>query len=148
VSDLPNIGDRLLVIFDGHCGFCNHSVRWFLTRDRQDRLRFVPFESPKVAGLLTRHGLDATETSFSPNTILVAQGLEGPAERLLARSDGVLAILRELPSPWPSVAATLSWIPRPIRDLGYRLVAQWRYRVWGRLDTCPIPIPQERERFL
>jgi predicted DCC family thiol-disulfide oxidoreductase YuxK len=42
----------------------------------------------------------------------------------------------------------MSWLPRPLRDLGYRLVARYRYRIWGRFDTCPIPTAQERERFL
>jgi predicted DCC family thiol-disulfide oxidoreductase YuxK len=143
-----DIGGRLLVIFDGHCGFCNRAVRWFLRRDRQDRLRFVPSESPKVAALLIRHGLDATAGAFGPSTILVVRDPESKAERVLVRSDAVLAMLGELPRPWPGVAVVLSWIPRPIRDFAYRLVAHLRYRLWGRLDACPIPTLEERSRFL
>src|SRR5580658_9788977 len=102
---MENIGDRLLVIYDGVCGFCNRSVRWFLTRDRQDRLRFVPSDSPKLVDLLARHGLDATMATGTSGTILVAQDLETPTERLLIRSDAVIGVLRALPSPWPAVAA-------------------------------------------
>jgi predicted DCC family thiol-disulfide oxidoreductase YuxK len=148
VSELESIGDRLLVIFDGRCGLCNRSIRWFLVHDRRDRLRFAAYESPKVAALLDRHGLGASRISLDPDTILVAVGLDSPAERLLLRSDGVLAILSELPSPWPSLAAAMKWIPRPLRDLAYRLIARFRYRIWGRLDTCPIPTAAERIRFL
>jgi predicted DCC family thiol-disulfide oxidoreductase YuxK len=72
----------------------------------------------------------------------------GPAERVLARSEAVLALLAELPRPWPAVAAALGWIPRPLRDLGYRLIARWRYRIWGRLESCPVPTAEERKRFL
>jgi predicted DCC family thiol-disulfide oxidoreductase YuxK len=67
---------------------------------------------------------------------------------VLVRSNAVLALLGELPQPWPSVAAALGWIPRPLRDLGYRLIACWRYRIWGRLESCPLPTPEERVRFL
>jgi predicted DCC family thiol-disulfide oxidoreductase YuxK len=148
VSELENIGNRLLVIYDGVCGFCNLSVRWFLVRDRNDRLRFVPSDSPKVADLLARHGLDPAIATGNSGTILVAQALEAPAQRLLIRSDAVLAMLAQLPPPWPGLAAVLRIIPRPLRDLGYRLVARWRYRIWGRLDACPIPTAQERARFL
>jgi predicted DCC family thiol-disulfide oxidoreductase YuxK len=148
VSELDSVGDRLLVIFDGRCGFCNRSIRWFLVRDRRDRLRFAAYESPKVAGILARHGLDASKFALDPDPMLVALGLDSPAERLLFRSDGVLAILGELPSPWPSVAAALKWIPRPLRDLAYRVVARFRYRIWGQLDACPIPTATERIRFL
>ncbi|MGA2168423.1 MAG: DCC1-like thiol-disulfide oxidoreductase family protein [Terracidiphilus sp.] len=142
------IGDRLLVIFDGHCGLCNRSVRWFLARDRRDRLRFAPYESPKVAGVLARHGIGALEPVVGPSTVLVVLDLGSPAERLLIRSDGVLTILRELPGPWPAVATVLGWVPRAVRDLGYRLIARWRHRIWGRLESCPLPTTEERGRFL
>jgi predicted DCC family thiol-disulfide oxidoreductase YuxK len=148
VSALNNLGDRLLFIFDGRCGLCNRSVRWFLTRDRQDRLRFVPSESPKVAAVLARHGLDATAATGISGSILVLRDSERPTERLLSRSDAVLALLSKLPSPWPTVAGALRLIPRPLRDLAYRLVARWRYRIWGRLEACPIPTAEERSRFL
>jgi len=148
VSELDNLGDRLLVIFDGRCGLCNRAVRWFLARDRRDRLRFVPSESPKVAALLARHGLDAQAATDGPGSILVVRDAGRPTERLLNRSDAVLALLAQLPSPWPAVATLLRWVPRPLRDLAYRLVARWRYRIWGRLESCPIPTAKERSRFL
>ena len=153
MNDLGNIGDRLLVIFDGHCGFCNRSVRWFLTRDRNDRLRFVASESPKVAAILAHHGIcqtgqGLTSSTLAPSTILVVRNPEGSAEQVLVRSNAAIAMLRELPRPWPAVAAVLRCIPRPLRDLGYRLIARFRYRIWGRLETCPIPTAQERIRFL
>src|SRR5271157_771360 len=67
---------------------------------------------------------------------------------MLVRSDAVVALLGELPRPWGWVAVGLGWIPRALRDVGYRLVARWRYRIWGRLESCPIPTPEERKRFL
>ena len=148
MSGLDSIGGRLLVIFDGHCGLCNRSVRWLLARDRQDRLRFVAAESPQAAGLLAHHGIagDGPDTVF--HSILVIREPGGPAERILARSDAILALLRELIRPWPAVAVALGWIPRPLRDLGYRLIARWRYHIWGRLETCPLPSASDRQRFL
>lgn len=153
MSELDEVGDRLLVIFDGRCGYCNRAVRWFLKRDRRDRLRFVASESPKVAGFLARHEISETDQglgsgSISPSTILVVRDPEGPAERVLVRSQAALAMLEELPRPWPAVAVAMGWIPGPLRDLGYRLVARYRYRIWGRLDSCPIPTAEERSRFL
>lgn len=144
MDNLREIGDRLLVIFDGHCGLCNRSVRWLARRDREDRLRFVAAESAKIAGLLERHGIGVAGLE----TIWVVRDAGGTAERVLSRSEAVLAVLGELPGPWPKATAALRWIPCPLRDLGYRLVARWRYRIWGRLDSCPTPTPEERVRFL
>jgi predicted DCC family thiol-disulfide oxidoreductase YuxK len=64
------------------------------------------------------------------------------------RSDAVVALLQELPWPWRTVGKALELIPRPVRDLGYRLIARWRYRIWGRLESCPLPTAEERARFL
>jgi predicted DCC family thiol-disulfide oxidoreductase YuxK len=148
VAGLEQVGDRLLVIFDGHCGFCNRSVRWFLRRDLHDRLRFAASQSPQVAELLARHGFAPSDLESGPNTILVVRDADGPSERVLVRSDAAVAMLLELPRPWPVFGRVFGWIPRPARDLGYRLIARWRYRIWGRLETCPLPTEEERERFL
>jgi predicted DCC family thiol-disulfide oxidoreductase YuxK len=149
VNQVDDIGGRLLVMFDGHCGFCNASVRWLLRRDRGDRLRFVALESERAAPVLARHELGRSMAGGSiPKTILVVRDAGGAAESVLVRSDAVVALLRELPRPWPWVGAALGWVPRPLRDLGYRLVARWRYRIWGRLESCPVPSAAERERFL
>ena len=149
VSLTEELGGRLLVIFDGACGLCNRSVRWFLVRDRGDRLRFTPSESPSVAELLVRHGFATPRApAAGPGTILVVRDAGGPSERLFVRSDAVVALLAELPSPWPLTGKLLGAVPRPLRDLGYRLIARWRYRIWGRLESCPVPTVEERGHFL
>ena len=148
MNTAENPGRRLLVIFDGHCVLCNRTVRWLLRRDRRDRLCFAASESPKVSGLLARQGFAEPAPETGPATILVVRDAGEPSERLLLRSDAVVAILCQLPGPWPAIAVTLGWVPRPVRDLGYRLVARWRYRIWGRLAVCPVPTADERTRFL
>lgn len=148
MNEFADLGDRLLVIFDGHCGFCNKSVRWFLRRDRNDRLRFVPSESPLVADILARHGFSADDFPAGPSTLVVVRNAGGDGEQIFTRSDAAVVLLAELPRPWPIVATLFRWIPRPLRDLGYRFIARWRYRIWGRLDSCPIPTPEERKRFV
>src|ERR1035437_3313639 len=148
VSGFTELGGRLLVLFDGHCVLCNGTVRWFLRRDRRDRLRFAASDSARVAGFLARHGIGAPKSEAGPSTILVVRDFGGAEEEILVRSDAALAMLRTLPRPWPAVAAALSWIPRPVRDLGYRLVARWRTRIWGRVESCPLPTAQGAARVL
>lgn len=152
-ESFDQLGGRTLVVYDGHCGLCNRTVRWLLSRDRHDRLRFAPSESDKVADWLTRNGFGGSRGSGSgsadaPGTILAVRNAGTPVEQVLVRSTAVLALLRELPQPWPAVAALLRLIPRLLRDLGYRFIAKVRYRIWGRLESCPLPAPAERERFL
>ena len=149
MSPVEQLGGRLLVVFDGRCGLCNRSVRWLLRRDRHNRLCFVPSESPRIAGLLSRRGFFAPAGKPpGPDTILVIRNPGSSAESLLACSDAVVALLAELPRPWPAASVLLRGIPRPLRDLAYRLIARWRYRIWGRLESCPLPTVEERGRFL
>jgi predicted DCC family thiol-disulfide oxidoreductase YuxK len=154
VNEMDKIGDRLLVVYDGYCGLCNGWVRWLLPRDRRDRLRFVAYQSEKVTELLARHGMDAetlatgAAAAAGPETILAVRDAGGATEFVLVQSDAVIAVLNELPQPWPAVAATMRFIPRLIRDWGYGLVARWRYRIWGRLESCPLPAAEDRSKFL
>jgi predicted DCC family thiol-disulfide oxidoreductase YuxK len=148
MPDPLHLAGRLLVVFDGQCGLCNRSVRWLLPRDRSDRMRFAPSTAPQVAELLARHGISSADPALAPASVLVFSHAGEPGERIHVRSQAVLALLRELPAPWPFIAAPLRLIPRPILDLVYRFIARVRYRIWGRLDACPIPTPDERRRFL
>jgi len=134
---------QLLVIYDGNCGLCNRSVRWLLRRDRKDHLRFAPSSDPAVADLLASHGI-----SVIPDTILVIRNVNTAIEELLVRSNAILACLRVLPQPWPMLAAIARLMPRPLREAGYRLVARYRYKIWGRYESCPIPTPEDRSHFL
>jgi predicted DCC family thiol-disulfide oxidoreductase YuxK len=135
-TDLGAIGDRLLVIFDGRCGFCNGTIRWLLRRDRNDRLRFSPSESTGLG------------SDLDPGTVIVVRRAGRPGQQLLIRSEASLAILRELPAPWPWIASALSCIPTTIRNFGYRLIARNRYWIGGRLEVCPLPSAEERRHFL
>jgi predicted DCC family thiol-disulfide oxidoreductase YuxK len=145
VAETREPGPRLLVLFDGQCGLCNRSVRWFLRRDRNDQLRFTPSSSPAGADAMAKHGLDP---AITPSSVMVVEATGTPAERLVTHSDAVLVLLARLPAPWPALAALGRLIPRGLRNLAYRAVARWRYSIWGRLDACPIPTAEERRRFL
>jgi predicted DCC family thiol-disulfide oxidoreductase YuxK len=136
VSHQEEAVKRLQVVFDGRCGLCNSMVRWLLRRDRNRRIAFVAAGSERGDALLAKYGRDSAEAA---RTILVIR--EGGREHntVLVRSAAILVLLKELPQPWPTAAQVLRWIPLPLRDAGYRIVARLRYRIWGRSDTCPIP---------
>jgi predicted DCC family thiol-disulfide oxidoreductase YuxK len=147
MQELDEIGNRLLVIYDGHCSLCNGLVRWLLPRDEQDRLRFAASDSPAVAQLIKRHA-NLLGPNGIPGTVLVIRHPLQADELVWVRFKATLAVLRELPQPWPAIAATLGWIPNFLSDPIYRLHARWRGRIWGRLATCPLPAPEDRDRFL
>jgi predicted DCC family thiol-disulfide oxidoreductase YuxK len=137
VAQTPT-ADAPLVLYDGTCGLCDASVQWLLDHDREGVLRFAPLQGETAAALRARH----PEIPEELETIVLVEG-----ETVSLRSTAVFRVLARLPSPWRRLA-WLRFVPRPVRDLGYRLVAAVRYRVWGRTETCRIPRPEERARFL
>ncbi len=127
-----------LVLYDGSCGLCDRSVQWLLDHDPERRLRFAPLEGETAQRILAEH----PEIPERLDSILFVEG-----DRVRWRSHAIWAICAHLPAPWRTLRLLL-WVPAPLSDLGYRLVAALRYRIWGRLDTCRIPSPEQRALFL
>jgi predicted DCC family thiol-disulfide oxidoreductase YuxK len=133
-----------IILYDGVCGLCNGFVAFVWPRDRQRRFRFAPLQGGTARAILARHGRDATAL----DTVIVVVDPGAPSERLLDRSAAGLYVLAGLGGGWRLVSRLLGWVPRPLLDLTYRLLARNRYRLFGRLDACALPGPELRERFI
>lgn len=131
--------DGPIVLFDGHCNFCNGTVNFLIDRDRRGTLRFAALESAAGRRLLAERGVVMPEV---PDTMVF---IDGP--RVLLRSDAALATTAYLRQPWPLVRAARI-VPRFLRDAVYALVARNRYRWFGRTEACRVPTPAVRARFL
>lgn len=66
---------------------------------------------------------------------------------VMTRSDAALGIARELGAPW-SLAAVARVLPRRLRDAMYDAIARRRYAWFGRRESCMVPTPALRARFL
>ena len=137
------IDGRALLLYDGVCALCNGVVQFLMTRDRLDRFRYAPLQSDLGREVLARFGIYA----FPDGVMLLTYALT-PAERLYQRSDAVAVALELLGRSWRLVGRVLKLLPRALRDWGYGVVARFRYRVFGRYDTCPIPAQEQRSRQL
>ena len=136
-----------LMLYDGLCGFCNWSVRWVIKRDRYDRFRFVPQQSPTAEAVLARHGV-APQAMLAANSVYLVLGYDRPGEQLLCRSDATVHVLRLLGGGWELVGRLLGAVPRFLRDGVYSLIALIRFRIAGRYQSCPLPSAAERAKFL
>jgi len=132
-----------IVLYDGVCGLCNRLVQFLLKRDKRDRLRYAALQSDFAAKVLKRHGLDPKDL----DTVHVVMNYEEADERVLVRSTAVVEAVKELGGVW-KIAALGKIVPRPLRDLAYKFVAQNRYRVFGKFQTCMLPEPRHRAKFL
>jgi predicted DCC family thiol-disulfide oxidoreductase YuxK len=127
-----------IVLFDGICNLCNGAVQLILRRDPAGRFRFASLQSPAGEEMQTRLGIDPKAL----DSILLVEG-----ERWYRESDAALRIAVGLGGIWKA-AALLRLMPRPLRDALYRWVARNRYRWFGKQETCWLPTPELRGRFL
>ena len=132
-----------IVLYDGVCGLCNRAVQFLLKRDRYDRLRFASLQSDFAATLLKRHGVDHQDL----DTVYVVLDQGKDTEALLAKSDAALFFATEIGGAW-NLARLARIIPRPIRNWVYDLVARHRYRVFGKYETCMLPDPRHKHKFI
>lgn len=63
------------------------------------------------------------------------------------KSDGSIRTLARLGLPW-SLVNLCRILPAILRDPLYDLVARNRYRIAGRRQSCMVPTPEERGRFI
>ena len=132
-----------IILYDGVCGLCNRLNQFLLKRDERDRFRFASLQSEFAAAILTRHGADPNDL----DTVYVVTDSGESGEKLLARSDAILYLLRQLGGVWQISKA--GWVlPRWVRERIYNLVARNRYRVFGKSEVCMMPEPRHRHKFL
>jgi predicted DCC family thiol-disulfide oxidoreductase YuxK len=133
-EDAPN----LIVLFDGVCNFCSTVVRFAISRDPDGIFRFASLQSDAGQLFLNKFGLS---TDDFDSFVLIEE------DRFFLRSTAVLHLCKMLNGFWP-ILYLLIIVPAPIRDFIYNIVAQNRYRWFGKKEECLIPSADVRNRFL
>jgi predicted DCC family thiol-disulfide oxidoreductase YuxK len=128
-----------VLLYDAECGLCNRCVRVLLRVDRAGRLRYAALGSAVGQGLLRRHSLPAAD--FDTLVFVAAD------DTVALRTDGVLGALAVVGGAG-RLFLWLRWVPRAWRDAGYRLIARWRYALWGEWRPRPLARPEWTRRFL
>jgi predicted DCC family thiol-disulfide oxidoreductase YuxK len=129
-----------ILLYDGVCGFCNKSVQMIIAHDKKGLLKFAPLQSRYGQEVTARHNLQHIDSViFVDNS--------SATERVFLRSSAALRIAGYLGGWWKLLLAFYI-VPRPIRDFCYDLFATYRYRFFGKYDSCMLPSPEVRSRFL
>ncbi|WP_395309159.1 DCC1-like thiol-disulfide oxidoreductase family protein [Mycobacterium sp. AMU20-3851] len=131
-----------ILLYDGVCGVCNGAVRSILRFDRRGTLRFAALDSAVARDIIGRHphleGLDS---------VVFVRNPDQQNETVSTKSAALLEVADYLGGYW-RLARAARVIPAIVRDRLYAAFAAVRYRVGGKYDTCPIPAPEVRSRFL
>jgi len=122
-----------VVVFDGLCGFCNRSVNLLMKLDRKKRLKYTSLQGEYVKTLEIEPDIDSI--------VFYEDGA------LYYKSTAILKILESLGGMWILINI-FYLIPCILRDFIYDIIAKYRYRIFGKMESCRVPNEGEEELFL
>jgi predicted DCC family thiol-disulfide oxidoreductase YuxK len=132
-----------VLLYDGVCAVCNKSVQTILKHDRQGTMRFAALQSDYGAAALERH----PDLKGVDSVIFLEPAADNGNERAYARSTAALKVASYLGGIWKFFFVAYI-LPKPLRDALYDFVARNRYKVFGKHESCMLPPPNSRARFL
>ena len=138
MAETNETANDCLLLFDGVCNLCNSSVRFFVRRDPRKNLRFAPLQSATGQRILKERGLPTDHLS---SIVFVER------DHAHLHSSAILRACGYLRFSWPAVKVFLV-IPCFLRNWVYRWIARNRYRWFGTTEDCPVPRPEDADRFI
>jgi predicted DCC family thiol-disulfide oxidoreductase YuxK len=128
----------MVILFDGVCNMCNGFVNFVIKRDKKNLYKFASLQSVYGRGLLAHYGYNTLEYE----TMFLYDG-----KNIQTRSDAVMTVVSSLGGLW-KLCAIYKIVPRFIRNGMYDFMARRRYRIFGRSETCMVPTPEVKSRFV
>lgn len=129
---------KKVILFDGVCNLCNSAVNFIIDKDHKDQFVFAPLQSKTGQQLLAQYHLPI---DFMNNLILIDEG------KLYQKSTAALKIAKALKFPWP-VFYVFVIVPLVIRDFFYKILAKYRYKLFGKSAACRYPSDDIKAKFL
>jgi len=126
--------DRPIIFYDGVCALCNGTVKFVIRFDSKEKFSFSALDSDYAS----KH-LKLPENIDS--IVLLDKGNQ------FYKSDAVIRILIDI-GGFGKLAYLFYMVPKPIRDFVYEFIANNRYKWFGKYDSCPVPSPEIRNRFI
>jgi predicted DCC family thiol-disulfide oxidoreductase YuxK len=127
-----------MVLFDGVCNFCDASVQFIIRHEKKPEIRFASLQSPTGQALLKKY--DLLDKGID-SVVYIHKG------KAYTKSSGALRLCRKLNALYPLLFAFII-VPPFIRNAVYDYIARNRYKWYGKKDSCMIPSPETRKRFV
>ena len=127
-----------IILFDGVCNLCNGFVQFVIRNDKKNKFRFGSLQSDGAKKILEPFQFPIDELK---TIVLVEEG------KIYVRSRAVIRIASHLNGAW-KLSAILYIFPSFLSDAVYNLVSKYRYKIFGKRESCMIPTADLKSRFL
>ena len=127
-----------ILLFDGVCNLCNNTIQQIIKADKDGVFRFAALQSDFGKEQLEQFNLKG---DYLKTIVLIYD------DKAYSRSDAALETARLLGRLW-AVLYVFKIIPPFIRNAVYDFISNNRYRWFGKQESCMIPTPELKARFL
>jgi predicted DCC family thiol-disulfide oxidoreductase YuxK len=131
--------NKKIILFDGVCNLCNSAVQFVIKHDKNDVFRFVALQSELGKEIIKHIGIDSKKI----DSIVLYE----PGVAYYYKSDAALEIARNLGGIF-HLGTIFRIIPTGIRNQLYDYIAQNRYKWYGKKESCMLPTPELKAKFL
>ena len=131
--------NKKIILFDGVCNLCNGAVQFIIKHDKKDIFRFVALQSDLGKEICNFIAVDQTKT----DSII----LYNPGVAYYYKSSAVIEIAEDLGGIY-SLVSVFKILPGKLRDYIYDYIAKNRYKWYGKKESCMIPTPELKAKFL
>ncbi|WP_457611580.1 thiol-disulfide oxidoreductase DCC family protein [Lutibacter sp.] len=135
---MNNFNNKLIILFDGVCNLCNSSVNFIIKHDTKEQFLFASLQSDAAKEIL----LQFSTKKLALDSIILIQD-----SNIYEKSSAALQISKHLNGGYKLLYGFII-IPQFIRDWVYDIIAENRYKWFGKKEKCMIPTSEIRNRFL
>ena len=128
--------EKPIIFFDGVCGLCNKFVDFVLSNDTKNSFLFSPLQ-----GETFRQLTQYLPNNFPDSVVLYENG------KFYFKSKAALEILKGLGGTYQFFVIGYL-VPNFLRNIIYDWVASNRYKWFGKRESCRLPTPEEKAKFL
>jgi len=126
-----------IILFDGVCNLCGHSVPFLIKYDKNNIFHFAAMQTMAGENIIQEYRV----LNDRKSVILIKNGV------VFYKSDAVIEIAKQI-TGWPSILKYGYLCPKFLRDGIYDLIAKNRYFFFGKKETCSIPSEKDSKRFI
>jgi predicted DCC family thiol-disulfide oxidoreductase YuxK len=130
--------NKKIILFDGVCNLCDSSVQLIIKNDSRDIFRFVALQSDLGKKIISYIGIDV---SLIDSIILYE-----PNIAYYYKAEAAIRIAKELKG-WYPLLGCFSFLGKSL-NVVYDYIAKNRYRWYGKKESCMIPTPELKAKFL
>lgn len=127
-----------IILFDGVCNLCNSAINFVIDHDKNNVFKFGSLQSSEGQFYLKKFGLN----SENFDSFVLIDG-----DKYYTKSTAALRVANDLPGLYKLLYGFII-VPTFIRDAVYNFVSKYRYKIFGKSDSCRMPTPELKSKFL